>query len=156
MWGQCENCILFSPSVAAYITYYRYNRIHYYESSFSSTIGVLFTFSQFPSWHGPQAPVQSSPYFLQLHLSELHPVVQLQWIIFSKISGAGLLSIIVGVSLSPCISQPHFVGSMLSLQPIHTMTWWYVRREWCFVAEVVGGNRSGVTNVFAVATFLQR
>lgn len=80
-------------------------------------------FSQFPSWQDPQAAVHSSPYFLQLHLNVLQPPTQLQWIILSRTSGAGVLSIITGISLSPCKSQPHFVGSIFLLQPIHTMTW---------------------------------
>jgi len=71
----------------------------------------------------PQAAVHSSPYFLQLHLIVLQPPTQLQWIIWSRTSGAGVLSIITGISLSPWRSKPHFVGSIFSLQPIHTMPW---------------------------------
>ena len=76
---------------------------------------AFFILSQSPSWQCPHALVHFSPCLLQIHLRVLHPSKQLQWIIWISSSGAGLLSVITGTSLSPSTFYPHWDGAISSL-----------------------------------------
>ena len=89
-----------------------------YSSNSSSMTGSWAIFSQ----KCPHVVVHSNLFLLQLHFWVTHPVEQLQWIIFSSLSGAGVKSIMSGTSLPPCRSQPHSVEFMPSLLLIHCMT----------------------------------
>ena len=99
----------------------------------------------------------SNSCFLQLHLCKLQPVVQLQCTIFSNTSGAGVVSIMIGISLPLCISliQPQSVGCMPSFVPIQIMTCSYAWWEWTFEADTVAVFLV-LQNTFAMATFLHR
>ena len=87
--------------------------------SSSSMTGSWAIFSQKCPHH---VVVHSSPFLLQLHFLVKHPVEQLQWIIFSSLSGAGFKSIMNETSLPLCTSQPHSVEFKASLLLIHCMT----------------------------------
>ena len=72
--------------------------------------------------HSPQATRQSSPCFLQEHLRVLQSCLHVHLTTFSRASGAGGRSVILGSRRFRTRSQPHSSGSRSSPFPIHCCT----------------------------------
>ncbi len=77
-------------------------------------------FEQLSPLHSPHAGVHCNPCFLQVHLLDSQPVLQLHLKIRSRSFGAGGMSVFTGISSRLVISQPHSSGSKCLASPLHS------------------------------------
>ncbi len=93
----------------------------------------------------PQAVTHLSPFFRHEHMFPPHgfvdDILQLHRMNFSRSSGAGSMSVIMGISFDMWSFQPHWVGSSSEFprfSQITTCRW--TLRLWKKAARSVGGN----------------
>ena len=94
-----------------------------YEKDHSS-LSITGEFLQHKPRHSLQDVAQLRPALLQEQRVE-HPFLHAHLTIFNKDSGAGGISVLIGLSFPSFISHPQLVGDKSTLLiVIHTLIWW--------------------------------